>query len=105
MTLENAVNICLGAGLTGWELVGFAQRIVNQNMKYSVDNSLDSPQEAFKKGRGYCWHQASVLNMILLKLGFTAALSMHSGISSRRLRWRVSSSRTSFPAMCGAGLE
>jgi len=43
-------------------------------MKYSITNSFDTPQEAFEKGRGYCWHQAKVLNKILIELGFNSRL-------------------------------
>lgn len=54
---DDDVETCRKTGLRGWELVEYAQRLVNQNMKYSVGNSLDSPQDAFEKGQGYCWHQ------------------------------------------------
>ncbi len=70
MNLATATQICRDSGLSGWELVAFAQRLVNKQMKYSVENSLDSPEAAFEKGQGYCWHQASALNLILLELGF-----------------------------------
>jgi hypothetical protein len=43
MNLHSAVETCRDTGLTGWELVAFAQRLVNRNMKYSVENSLDAP--------------------------------------------------------------
>jgi hypothetical protein len=74
MTLEKAVEVCRGTGLAGWGLVAFAQHLVNQNMQYSIANSLDIPQVAFEKGQGYCWHQASALNVILLRLGFNSRL-------------------------------
>lgn len=74
MTIENAVEICRATGLTGWELVEFAQSLVHQNMEYSITNSLDSPQQAFERGQGYCYHQASTLNMVLLDLGFHSRL-------------------------------
>jgi hypothetical protein len=38
-------------------------------MAYSYSNSYDSPEEAFEKGYGYCWHQASALSAILSRLG------------------------------------
>lgn len=74
MTIENAIQICKDTGLKGWELVAFAQSLVNQNMKYSITNSFDSPKEAFEKRKGYCWHQAKVLNKILIDLGFNSRL-------------------------------
>lgn len=60
--------------MAGWELVAFAQRLVSRNMQYSVENSFDMPQAAFLKGQGYCWQQASALNMILRELGFDSRL-------------------------------
>ena len=74
MTIETAVNVCRNSDLTGWALVEYTQKLVNQNMTYSFSHSLDSPREAFEKGRGYCWHQASALQMILAELGFTCRL-------------------------------
>lgn len=74
MNLKSAIETCYDTGLSGWKLVEFAQHLVNRNMKYSVENSLDSPQAAFEKGQGYCWHQASVLNAILRELGFDSRL-------------------------------
>lgn len=74
MNFITAAEICRNTGLTGWELVEFAQRLVNQNMKYSFANSLDTPQAAFEKGHGYCWHQSSALHMILMELGINSRL-------------------------------
>lgn len=74
MNLKSAVQICQNTGLTGWELVEYAQHLVNRSMKYSVENSFDTPQAAFEKGKGYCWHQASALNIILGDLGFDSRL-------------------------------
>jgi transglutaminase-like putative cysteine protease len=74
MNLTTAADMCRESGLFGWELVEFAQHLVNRNMKYSVENSLDLPPAAFEKGKGYCWHQASALNVILRELGFNSRL-------------------------------
>lgn len=74
MTLTEAADECRQSELTGWELVAFAQRLVNRRMRYSVENSLDRPAAAFAKGQGYCWHQAGALNEILLSLGFDSRL-------------------------------
>jgi hypothetical protein len=70
MTINEAVRTCKESDLTGWELVAFAQRLVNKNMAYSYDNSFDMPVRAFEKGRGYCWQQAKALQKILLGLDF-----------------------------------
>lgn len=74
MTIPEAVTESQGAGLTGWALVEYAQKLVAGSMTYSYSNSLDMPDVAFEKGRGYCWHQASALNMILTALGFNSRL-------------------------------
>ncbi len=74
MTLQKAVDICRETGLSGCELVEFAQQLVNQNMKYSLTNSFDTPEKAFEKGLGYCWHRSSALNKILIQLGFDSHL-------------------------------
>jgi hypothetical protein len=68
MTIMDAIRQCKDAGLQGWELVEFAQKLVNSNMKYSYFNSFDMPERAFEKGLGYCWHQSGALNIILKKL-------------------------------------
>lgn len=73
-TIEDAVRICREAGLEGWSLVAFAQRLVNKRMPYSFFNSFDLPKRAFERGMGYCWQQAGALNMILKRLGFNSRL-------------------------------
>jgi hypothetical protein len=82
-TIEAAVRVCRETGLTGWDLVAFAQRLVAGRMSYSYFNSFDSPKTAFKKGRGYCSQQAGALCRILLSLGFNS--------------WPVHSVRNRFP--------
>ncbi len=74
MTIDEAALQCRGTGLAGWELVACAQALVNAQMTYSYTNSYDTPEQAFEKGRGYCWHQASALNGILAKLGIQSRL-------------------------------
>ena len=74
MTIDEAVLQCRGTGLAGWELVACAQALVSAQMTYSYTNSYDTPEQAFEKGRGYCWHQASALNGILAKLGIQSRL-------------------------------
>ncbi len=74
MDINEAVNQCKQSGLSGIELIEYAQSVVSSNMKYSYTNSFDLPGKAFRRGRGYCWHQASVLNRILRKSGFESRL-------------------------------
>ena len=74
MTINEAITQCRDTGLSGWALTEYAQKLVSANMTYSYSNSYDMPDAAFEKGRGYCWHQASALNMILLGLGINSRL-------------------------------
>jgi transglutaminase-like putative cysteine protease len=74
MTIADAVRACRETGLSGWDFVAFAQRLVAGRMTYSYFNSFDRPEAAFEKGMGYCWQQAGALNKILLKLGFDSRL-------------------------------
>ncbi len=74
MTIQEAIVACRETGLTGWELVAYAQALVSRTMRYSVENSLDSPAAAFAKGQGYCWHQAKALQGILHGLGLQSRL-------------------------------
>ena len=74
MTLEEAIEICKKSNLSDWDLIEFTQCLVNKNMTYSYNNSFDMPLRAFKKGKGYCWQQAKVLEKILCALGFDCNL-------------------------------
>ncbi len=74
MTIEDATRVCRETGLSGWELVAFAQRLVAKRMAYSYFNSYDMPEAAFEKGMGYCWQQAGALNLILTGLGIDSRL-------------------------------
>ncbi|HCC35561.1 MAG TPA: hypothetical protein DEQ02_08000 [Ruminococcaceae bacterium] len=74
MTIKEAVETCLQSGLFGWNLVEYAQSIVNKAMAYSYNNSFDMPSKAFEKGKGYCWQQAKALQKILRSLGFKCYL-------------------------------
>lgn len=51
MNLNDAAAGCRGTGLEGWELAAYAQKLVSRQMRYSVENSLDTPAAAFEKGR------------------------------------------------------
>lgn len=74
MTIAEAIKQCEDTGFKGWVLVEYAQKLVAVSMTYSYSNSYDMPGIAFEKGRGYCWHQASALNMILIGLGLDSRL-------------------------------
>jgi len=74
LTIGEAIRDCRDSGETGWELVRYAQQWVHEHMAYSFTNSLDIPAIALRRGRGYCWQQASVLHKILLGLGFDSSM-------------------------------
>jgi len=74
MTYTLAAQICQETGKTGWALVAEAQRLIGKTIRYSVENSLDTPEEALAKGMGYCWHQSSALNAVLKELGFNSRM-------------------------------
>jgi len=67
-TLEEAVAACRRSGLTGWELVEYAQKLVARKMTYSRLNSWDTPSRAFERGMGYCLHSSQALHKIYRKL-------------------------------------
>jgi transglutaminase-like putative cysteine protease len=68
-TIADAVAACRRSGLSGWELVAYAQRLVARKFTYSRLNTWDTPARAFKRGRGYCEQQALALNAIYDALG------------------------------------
>jgi len=74
MTINDAIATCRASGLTGWGLASHAQALVCGQMFYSYDNSFDSPRRAFSRGKGYCWQQSGVLNLILRGLGIKSRL-------------------------------
>lgn len=71
MTINEAICICRKTNKVGLDLVTFAQQFLHRNMAYSYTNSWDMPRMAFRKGRGYCWQQAKVLQSLLRALGFS----------------------------------
>ncbi|MFM9327547.1 transglutaminase domain-containing protein [Paenibacillus mesotrionivorans] len=74
MKLHEAIEVCRASGLEGVELIQFAQKLVGTWMNYSYSNSFDFPSRALERGKGYCWQQASILNRILVALGFQSRL-------------------------------
>jgi hypothetical protein len=72
-TLDDAVATCQRAGLDGWELVAYAQRLVYRKFThYSCRNLWDTPAAAFRRGMGYCTQYNLALKQILDRLGFDA---------------------------------
>lgn len=68
MSVEEMVALC--RGLRGWTLVERAQHAVHAAMPdYGYCNGFDLPRLALARGRGYCWHRASVLRQVLRALG------------------------------------
>ena len=70
-TIADAVAACQRSGLSGWELVAYAQQLVAHKFTYSRLNTWDTPARAFKRGRGYCEQQALALKAIYDALGIT----------------------------------
>ena len=72
-SLEDAEAACRRAGLGGWELVAYAQRLVYRKFThYSCRNLWDTPGSAFRRGMGYCTQYNLALKQLLNRLGFDA---------------------------------
>lgn len=72
-TLDDAVSACRRSGLSGWELVAFAQRLVYRKFTYySCRNLWDTPAGAFRRGMGYCTQYNLALKRVLRRLGLEA---------------------------------
>lgn len=70
-TVEDAVATCRRAGLQGWDLVFYAQRLVYRKFRYySCRNLWDSPAQAFRRGMGYCTQYNLALKQLLERLSF-----------------------------------
>lgn len=64
-TLDEAVATCRRSGLSGWQLVAFAQHLVYRKFThYSCRNLWDTPAGAFRRGMGYC----TQYNLALLRV-------------------------------------
>jgi hypothetical protein len=69
-TVDHAVALCQRAGLSGWDLVVYAQRLVYHKFThYSCRNLWDTPAWAFRRGMGYCTQYNLALKEILDRLG------------------------------------
>lgn len=73
-TIIEAVAYLQGCHLEGWELVEKAQKLVAAKMEYSRRNSWDTPEQAFRRGMGYCLQQAEALRLILEQLNIPSEL-------------------------------
>lgn len=68
-TIVDAVQACHRAGLSGWELVAYAQRLVHRKfVYYSCRNLWDTPAQAFRYGMGYCTQYNLALKQLLDRL-------------------------------------
>jgi hypothetical protein len=72
ITIDDAVRVCKDTGLTGWELVAYAQNLTARKFSYSRRNPWDTPAEAFERGQGYCQQQALALKEICDRLGIAS---------------------------------
>ena len=73
--MAEAAAECRAANLAGWELVEYATRMVSaQFSTYSVLHPWESPETAFRHGRGFCTQYNGALAIILQNLGFQAWL-------------------------------
>jgi hypothetical protein len=71
-TLEEAAEACRRTGLTGWDLVSYAQQLAAWKFTYSRLNTWESPSRAFERGRGFCQQEALALRQIYDRLGLEA---------------------------------
>jgi len=69
VTIDDAVQLCRQTGLSGWELVAYAQNLTARKFTYSRKNPWDTPAKAFARGQGYCQQQALALKEIYDRLG------------------------------------
>jgi hypothetical protein len=72
LTIEGAAVRLRRSGVTGWDLVESARRLVGERMAYCRRNGLDSYRKAFRRGYGYCEQSAFALAALLQQLGFEA---------------------------------
>lgn len=72
-TIEDAVRVCRQTGLSGWDLVAYAQKLVHRKFtRYSILSLWEPPALAFRNSRGYCNQYNSALWRILTDLEFDA---------------------------------
>ena len=71
-SIADAVTACRRTGLTGWDLIAYAQNLAARKFTYSRRNPWDTPARAFERGLGYCQQQALALKQIYDQLGISA---------------------------------
>jgi hypothetical protein len=71
VTIDDAVSVCRATGLSGWDLVAYAQNLTAKKFVYSLKNPWDTPAGSFAHGEGYCMQQAVALKQILDRLGIS----------------------------------
>lgn len=72
-TLDDAIRVSRETGLTGWNLVAYAQDLVHRKFsRYSILTLWEPPGLAFRNSRGYCNQYNSALWYVLRELGFDA---------------------------------
>jgi hypothetical protein len=69
VTIDDAVSACKATGLSGWDLVAYAQNLTAMKFSYSRRNPWDTPAKAFERGQGYCQQEALALKEIYDRLG------------------------------------
>ena len=72
LTLAEAANRLEREGKSGLALVEAARALVGDRTQYCRRNSFDPPEEAFRRGYGFCTQQAYALADLLARLGFEA---------------------------------
>ena len=104
-TLDDAVAACRRSGLSGWELVTFAQRLVYCKFTlYSCRNLWDTPAGVFRRGMGYCTQYNLALKQIFDRLGFDvwAVFSLRVAVADKPA-WGMG--HTWLRVRCPAGAE
>lgn len=95
-TLDDAVAACRASGLTGWDLVEHARRLVHRKYaQYTIVTLWESPASSFRHSRGYSSQYNGALAAILVALGFEVQRVWATRVRSAGLPepwWRTSHS-------------
>ncbi|OYN87592.1 hypothetical protein [Parenemella sanctibonifatiensis] len=74
-TLAEAVSNCRSSGLSGWELVAYAQHLVARKFgHYSTWHLWETSPRAFRNGRGNARRYNGALAMLLTEVGFDVVM-------------------------------
>ncbi|MDO5500575.1 MAG: arylamine N-acetyltransferase [Propionibacteriaceae bacterium] len=72
-TITDAAHVSRETGLTGWDLVAYAQDLVHRKFtRHSILSVWETPGWAFRNSRGYCHQYNTALWLVLRELGFDA---------------------------------